>query len=121
MKRSTCHHGRKRPDTFRPGDESIAFLTTAQFKLMGISGWLGTDLPGTCAIGRVIRRALSTDGLATIDLELALLNVGDRRYRFDPGHGIRAPRYLRVEHFFLQAPGSVPDAGQCVQICKKRP
>lgn len=100
-----------------PGDETIAILTTTQFKLMGISGWLGSGVPRTCATGKVMRRALSTDGLATIDLELALLDIGGRRYRFDPGHGIRAPRYVRVEYFFPQAPESVPDAGQCVQIC----
>lgn len=105
-----------------PGDESISIFTTTQFKLMGISGWLGTDIPRTCAIGEVRERALSTDGLATIDLELALLNVGGgRRYRFDPGHGVNGPRHLRVEYFFVVAEmlESVPEKGQCVQICGK--
>ena len=44
-------------------DESVAFLTTP-FKILGISGWLGTGLPNICAIGKVIREpGRSTDGL----------------------------------------------------------
>jgi PLAT/LH2 domain len=101
-----------------PGDETIALLTTSLFKLQGISGWFGTAIPRTCATGTVIRRAISSDGLATIDLQLAMLNIGgDQRYRLDAGHGIRTPRYIRVEYFFPPAPFSVPRTGQCVHIC----
>ncbi|HEY6140891.1 MAG TPA: hypothetical protein VI670_24310 [Thermoanaerobaculia bacterium] len=105
------------------GDETIAILTTTHFKLVGVSGWLGTDLHA-CATGTVLQVGESNDGLATIDLQLALLEIMQqgqprRRYRFDPGHGINAPRFLRVEYFHVFAGKPVPSKGDCVRICGK--
>lgn len=97
--------------------ESAAGLSS-QVKISGISGWLGTNFPQVCATGTVVRPpGISTDGLATIDLKLDLLNINGRRYRFDSGHGIRGPRFLRVEYFFMLDFQTVPTNGQCVEIC----
>jgi hypothetical protein len=103
--------------------ETVAALTTP-VKLQGISGWLDKEFQNVCAVGTVIREpGRSTDGLATIDLKLALLDVGGRRYRFDQGHGVRGPRYIRVEFIYglpIDAAGInkyVPSKGQCVRIC----
>ena len=103
--------------------ETVAMYTT-QVKLAGISGWVDKKLHA-CATGTVLRTAKSTDGLATIDLELALLDVDEkqgkprRRYRFGPEHGMAEPRFLRVEYAFTSAPETVPKTGQCVRICGK--
>lgn len=104
-------------------DESVAFLTTP-FKILGISGWLGTGLPNICAIGKVIREpGRSTDGLATIDLMLKTVQFDDRIYILDGNHEIKHTRYLRVEYQF-RAPApiasnenDVPQNGEHVRIC----
>lgn len=104
------------------GDESIAILTT-KFKIMGISGWLGEDLPLTCATGMVVREpGKSTDGLATIDLQLESIKVGDSVFVLDGLHGIHHPRFLRVEYAYGGLPplllgNFVPHNGQRVRIC----
>jgi hypothetical protein len=104
-------------------DESVAVLTTNLFKLQGISGWIGTSLPITCAMGTVIREpAQSTDGLATIDLQLESLQVGDRQFVLDAGHGFAQPRFLRVEYAYggfppLFSGNPLPHNGQRVRIC----
>jgi len=105
------------------GDENVAFLSTP-FKIMGISGWLGTGLPTMCATGTVVRTpAESTDGLATIDLALKTVQVGDQVFILDGKSGIGLDRFLRIE-FKFRAPFPIasgqqflPSNGDAVRIC----
>jgi hypothetical protein len=56
--------------------EDVALLTTKFGKDRGISGWLAQPIGPTCATGRVIRTpAVSTDGLATIDLGVDKIEI----------------------------------------------
>lgn len=97
-------------------DRRIARLTTPLFKERGISGWIRQGLPISCATGTVIRApALSDDGLATIDLRLERIEVGDRRFVLDGQHGVPHVRFIRVEYRRRRNP--VPQSGQRVRIC----
>ncbi len=78
--------------------ELIGGLTTYLFKDNGISGWENTPVPVTCATGKVYRTpAWSTDGLATIDLQLEGVRVGNDDFVLDGRHGVEQTRYLRIE------------------------
>lgn len=108
-------------------DEDIALITTPLFKEQGISGWQKVpSLPLSCATGTVLYDpGRSQDSLATIDLQMERLDVGERdHFLFDGKHGINRPRFLRVEyrfreHSFPIASGQnyVPQRGERVRIC----
>jgi len=109
-------------DPLTPGDEDAAALFT-NFKYLGFSGWIDLSLPVTCAVGTLIREpARSADGLATIDIALEGVDVGNTRYILDGRHGISGGRFVRVEYLFRKpwpnASGeqSVPHAGERVKI-----
>ncbi len=120
-------------DPISAGDENVAILTT-EFKLAGVSGWCHAGqnwchelIPDTCAIGTIyLRPAVSTDGLATIDLVLESVDVGQQHFDFDENHGFTLPRYLRVEYKFgplyaalprgISQP-KLPGQGDRVRIC----
>jgi hypothetical protein len=79
-------------------DETSAAVGTL-FKSRGISGWRPTPIARATAIGRPVRPVpLSTDGLATIDLQLDGIVVGNETFRFDGHSTIRGPRFIRVEY-----------------------
>jgi hypothetical protein len=103
-------------------DESVAAITTKFAKEQGISGWMATNVPVSFATGRVIRNpGKSTDGLATIDLRVESIEVGNKTFQFDGKHGINSTRYIRVEYKFrpsgsLAKGNPVPGNGQRVRI-----
>lgn len=107
-------------------DEDVAFITTPLFKEKGISGWWKIpQLPIACVEGTVLRPpARSTDSLATIDLQVAKLEVGGQVFTFDAPGGIAHKRYLRVEYRYRMEPFPwqsgqyyVPRQGERVRIC----
>ena len=106
--------------------ENVAILTTP-FKEMGLSGWLGSDVGNVTAIGKVVfTPGQSTDGLATIDLDLESIQIAKpfKTYVFSGPNktpGINGPRFLRVEYKFRQFGAftggkPLPDKGDRVQI-----
>lgn len=96
-------------------DETVAILTTP-FKLRGISGWLSQSLPITCATGIVIRSpAISTDGLATIDLKLEQIIIGNQLFILGGQHNISHIRFIRVE--YKHSGNRIPRNSERVQIC----
>jgi hypothetical protein len=62
-------------DPLKSSGEDLGFFTTALGKNQGISGWRWGGVGPSCATGRVIQFATSTDGLATIDLEVQKMEV----------------------------------------------
>ncbi|MFJ7681135.1 hypothetical protein [Peribacillus butanolivorans] len=112
------------------GDEKIAWVSTI-FKRAGISGWLKPNVTGgpninrATAIGKVLRMpGKSTDGLATIDLQLEAIEINGSRYFVDglKTRGISLQRYIRVEYQYKRAwPNAseeldVPSNGQRMRI-----
>ncbi|MCA1816938.1 MAG: hypothetical protein LC746_11110 [Acidobacteria bacterium] len=120
-------------------DKASALVTTPLFKERGISGWLpqpqpgmceccapslrcASPLPRTCATGVVVQSGRSSDGLATIDLraeEVEFCPGGTQpcapAIPLDEAHGIRQPRFLRIEYRYGGA--RVPRDGDRVRIC----
>jgi hypothetical protein len=98
--------------------EVVGAATTYLFKDTGISGWDATNVPTTCATGTVFRTpAWSTDGLATIDLRLESILVGDKEFVLDDGHEVKHTRFIRIEDKdFLYLGHTIGDK-QRVQIC----
>jgi hypothetical protein len=82
-------------------DKLSALLTTPLAKENGISGWKHTSIPVTFATGKVAYVAESTDGLATIDIAVENVRVGNKDFALDAKHGINQQRYLRVEYKYL--------------------
>jgi hypothetical protein len=74
--------------------QDIACKTTYLAKLKGISGWLQNNLPYVYATGRVLwLPSFSSDGLATIDIEISQISFGnDTRY-----FSIYRPSFIRIE------------------------
>lgn len=96
-------------------DETVAAITTKFAKEQGISGWQATQVPVSTAVGRVIRKpGVSTDGLATIDLEVETISGGGKTFKLDGKSGINGRRFLRVE--FKYRGGKVPPSGAKARI-----
>ena len=129
---------RLKPNDALPWHAKVTgFFTTPLFKRRGISGWLncpeqkqdvGTDKPcaavpkRVCATGQVLRSpAVSTDGLATIDLKLDKLEFCSENAACDQYVDLRdvpnfaRPRYLRVEYQFKER--KFPKAGETSRVC----
>lgn len=129
---------RLQPNDPLPWHAKVAgFFTTTLFKRRGISGWLDcpeqkqdvrNDKPCAavpelvCASGDLVRSpAVSTDGLATIDIKLDKLefcseNTGcyqDVDLRTAPGFA--KPRYLRIEYHFKEK--KFPKDKQSLRVC----
>jgi hypothetical protein len=105
-------------------DKISSLITTPLAKEKGISGWKHTNIPVTFATGKVVQMATSLDGLATIDIALESLRVGNQDFPMDAKHGILQQRYLRVEYQFkhgdpagvLEKGHPLPRQGQRVRI-----
>ena len=129
---------RLQPNTeLKPTDKFIGFATTP-FKKIGISGWL--KLPDTrecmngkrikppvpvpytvCATGNVQASATSTDGLATIDLDVNKIEFCTKDGRCDDYaliknlDAVAHERYLRIEYEYKHH--EVPQHCEEVRIC----
>lgn len=96
----------------------LSGFITIVFKTNGISPWLSDPAikecqpsdqpivpPLVCATGEVLRKAHSTDGLETIDMNVIKIEscAGDidncpEMVLVDAAHGFTLPRYIRVEN-----------------------
>lgn len=113
-----------------PGAKFSGFIFTP-FKKIGISGWLTPpetrecvnakrrkNLPSqpyrVCATGKVMASAKSTDGLATIDLDVSTIEFCSEGRCDNPAPTDRK-RYLRVE--YDHNGNDIPAKGEDVRIC----
>src|SRR5262249_48190419 len=78
--------------------EELARFTTV-FKNLGISGWEPAPVPTAIATG-VLRHPPSpgTDGFVSLDLELEQVQAIGRTFILDEKHGVRHPRFIRIEY-----------------------
>ena len=124
-------------DALRWPDKVTGFFTTSLFKRRGISGWLEcpeekqNGAPNkpcmavprrVCATGEVFRpTAVSTDGLATIDLKLHSLEFcsddasGQQNVDLQATQNSARPSYLRIEYEFKKE--NFPKKGQRLRVC----
>jgi len=81
-----------------PWQESSGMIGSLA-KHNGVSGWRTTSITRATVVGRPIRSVpLSTDGLATIDLEIEGISANGEMFAFYNGSRIRGPRFIRVEY-----------------------
>jgi hypothetical protein len=85
--------------------EDVGLLTTKFGKDRGISGWLAQPLGPTCATGTVWRTpAISTDGLATIDLSVDKIEI--TKTLSTPAQGIAAASVHLAQQIGKAAPAT---------------